>query len=130
VALDRADPDWRSSIHLVTGDVRDPATADAVAGLVPPGAPALVIEDSAHEYDTTTAALTHFSRFVLPGGFFVVEDGVVDVEELRLEQWPRGVLPAIRDWLATDAGGAFRVRRDLELYGLTCNPEGILQRVT
>jgi cephalosporin hydroxylase len=129
-ALDAVDPDWRSSIHLVGGDVCDPATAARVAEIVPPGASAMVIEDSAHVYETTSAALTHFSRFVQPGGYFVVEDGCVDVEQLRLEdQWPRGVLPALHDWLATDDGGEFKVRRDLELYGLTCNPEGFLQRV-
>jgi cephalosporin hydroxylase len=130
-ALDAADAEWRSSIQLVAGDVCDPATAQRVAEIVPPDAPALVTEDSAHRYDTTWAALTYFSRFVHPGGYFVVEDGCVDIEELRLEDtWPRGVLPALRDWLSSDAGQAFQVRRDYELYGLTCNPEGYLQRVT
>jgi hypothetical protein len=51
------------------------------------------------------------------------------VEELRLEDgWPRGVLPALHDWLATDQGRAFGARPDLELYGLTTNVEGYLQR--
>jgi cephalosporin hydroxylase len=88
-----------------------------------------VIEDSAHEYETTLAALTGFSDLVPPGGFFVVEDGCVDVEELRLSpDWPRGVLPALHDWLQTSAGQQFTVRRDLELYGVSCHPEGFLQR--
>jgi hypothetical protein len=40
-----------------------------------------------------------------PEGFFVVEDGCVDVEELRLSpDWPRGVLPAVHDFLAAPAG--------------------------
>jgi cephalosporin hydroxylase len=125
--LDRADPDWTSSITLVEADVRDAATADAVARLVDDGARCLVVEDSAHEYDTTMAALVGFARFVPPQGFFVVEDGCVDVEELRLDEaWPRGVLPAVHDWLKTEPG--FRVRRDLELYGVSCHPEGFLQR--
>lgn len=129
--LDAADQDWRSSIHLIGGDVCDPVTAQRVAEIVPPDAPALVVEDSAHLYNTTWAALTHFSPFVQLGGYFVVEDGSVDIEELRLDDgWPRGVLPALHDWLATETGQAFRVRRDFELYGLTCNPEGFLQRVS
>ena len=129
-ALDAADPQWRSSIHLVEGDVCDPATAERVAQIVPPGAAALVVEDSAHVYDTTRAALANFSRFVQPGGYFVVEDGCVDVEALRLHpDWPRGVLPALDEWLQTEPGQAFGVRRDLELYGLTCNPHGYLQRL-
>lgn len=128
--LDAADRDWRSSIHLIAGDVCDPMTAQRVAEIVPVDAPALVVEDSAHFYETTWAALTHFSRFVHPGGYFVVEDGSVDIEELRLyDTLPRGVLPALHDWLDTEAGQDFRVRRDFELYGLTCNPEGFLQRI-
>lgn len=130
-ALDAADPEWRSSIHLIAGDVRDPATAAHVADIVPAGTPTLVTEDSAHVYETTWAALANFSKFVQPGGFFVVEDGCVDIEELRPgDNWPRGVLPAVRDWLATEAGQAFRVRRDVEFYGLTTIPEGFLQRIT
>jgi hypothetical protein len=56
---------------------------------------------------------------VHPQGFFVVEDGYVDVEPMRLRQdWPRGVLPAIREWRATPEGRQFKIRRDLELYGV------------
>jgi cephalosporin hydroxylase len=125
--LDGADAGWADAITLVEGDVRDPATATTVAELVGESARCLVVEDSAHEYDTTTAALTGFARFVPPQGYFVVEDGCVDVEELRLDPaWPRGVLPAVHDWLTTEPG--FHVRRDLELYGVSCHPEGFLQR--
>jgi cephalosporin hydroxylase len=129
-ALESADPDWRSSIQVVAGDVCDPATARQVRDIVPPRTQVLVSEDSAHVYETTWSALTHFSPLVQPGGYFVVEDGCVDMEELRLEEgWPRGVLRALHDWLATEQGRAFRVRPDLELYGLTTNVEGYLQRV-
>jgi hypothetical protein len=62
-------------------------------------------------------------------GYFVVEDGSVDVEEMRLsESWPRGVLPALEAWLATSEGFEFTVRRDLERYGLSNHPHGFLQR--
>jgi cephalosporin hydroxylase len=89
-----------------------------------------VVEDSAHVYATTIAALHGFARFVEPGGWFVVEDGCVDVEELRVsDDWPRGVIPAIDDFLASPDGAGFRRRRDLELYGLTCHRDGYLQRV-
>ena len=128
--LARADPDYAAGIVLLQGDVRDPATADVVRRHVADDARCFVIEDSAHEYDTTKAALSHFAGFVPPGGFFVVEDGCVDVDEMRLtDDWPRGVLPALHDWLATTAGQQFSVRRDLELYGVSCHPEGFLQRL-
>ncbi|MGZ4200075.1 MAG: CmcI family methyltransferase [Thermoleophilia bacterium] len=127
--LAAVDPDYGREIRMVEGDVRDPGTVAAVREHVA-GRPAFVVEDSAHVYDTTQASLQAFSDLVPISGFFVVEDGCVDVEELRiLEDWPRGVLPALRDWLATDAGGRFVVRRDLELYGVSCHPSGFLQRV-
>lgn len=113
-------------ITLVEGDVCDPDLAAHVASLVE--GRCLVVEDSAHIYETTAAALRLYAQLVPPGGFMVVEDGCVDDERLRLDGWPRGVIPALEDWLGTDAGTEFTVRRDLELYGITCHPGGFLQR--
>jgi cephalosporin hydroxylase len=124
----RADPDL-DSIQFIGADVRDESLPDRVAALIPEGSRCLVVEDSAHEYDTTMAALVGFARFVPPGGFFVVEDGCVDIEAMRLRPtWPRGVLPAVDEWLMTSAGAEFSMRRDLEIYGITCHPRGFLQR--
>lgn len=39
--------------------------------------PWLVIEDSAHFYDTTFAILSYFDKFLTKGDYIVVEDGVV-----------------------------------------------------
>lgn len=126
-----ADPQYEETITFLEADVRDPALPERVARELPCGARCLVVEDSAHVYDTTYAALLGFSRFVPVGGYLVVEDGCVDIEEMRLnDSWPRGVLPAIADWLSTPDGEAFRVRRDLELYGMSCHPGGFLQRMS
>ncbi len=128
-SLSDADPQWEQTITIVESDVRDPELPERVAQLLAPGARALVVEDSAHEYETTMAALRGFARFVPAEGYFVVEDGCVDVDELRAEpSWPRGVRPAIEDWLASDEGSGFRVRRDLERYGVSCHIGGFLQR--
>ncbi|MGH2863948.1 MAG: CmcI family methyltransferase [Solirubrobacteraceae bacterium] len=126
--LDRADPSWEESISLVSADICDESLPARIAEDVAPGARCLVIEDSAHVYDTTFAALKGFSRFVHPGGYLIVEDGYVDVESMRVKGHPRGVLPAVSDWLASPAGMDFSMRRDLELYGVTCFPKGVLQR--
>jgi cephalosporin hydroxylase len=127
--LETADPRYAEEITLVEADILDPALPSRVEDLIPASARCLVIEDSAHVYDTTWAALAGFARFVPEGGFFVVEDGCIDVEEMRPdESWPRGVLPAVRDWLRTPEGEGFTARRDLELYGISCHPEGFLQR--
>jgi len=128
-ALSTADPDHGASIMLVEGDVRDPTLPTKVRDLVPAASRCLVVEDSAHTYETTWAALEGFAWLVPYKGYFVVEDGCVDVEEMRLsESWPRGVLPALKAWLATSEGSDFTVRRDLERYGLSCHPHGFLQR--
>jgi cephalosporin hydroxylase len=125
----RVDPDFASTIELIEADVCDPELPMRVAEHIPPGASCLVIEDSAHIYDTTMAALKGFSRFVPPGGFFVVEDGYVDIEECRTSPvLPRGVLPALRDWLQTPEGRRFAVHRDLEIYGMSSHPSGFLVR--
>ena len=125
------DPDFEREITLLDADVIDPGLPERVAAMLPAEASCLVVEDSRHVYRTTMAALEGFARFVSPGGFFVVEDGCVDVEEMRLgPEWPRGVLPAIRDWLMTDAGSEFECMRSMELYGITCHPEGFLRRRT
>ena len=127
-SLPAADPRWNEHIQLVTGDIRDPELVARVKQLVPAEARCFVVEDSAHEPDTTRAALDAFAELVPEGGYFVVEDGVVDVEELRLDGWPRGVLPALDEWLATPAGSGFVRRRDLERYGVTSHPGGFLER--
>jgi len=119
-----------AGISFVTGDITDPALPGRVAALVRPDARCLVVEDTLHAYRTTRAALDGFARFVPPGGYFVVEDGIVDVPELRPDKdLGTGVLPAVADFLGTAAGAAFTVRRDLECYGLTCFPGGFLQHV-
>jgi len=124
------DPAYEETITLLAGDVTDPDMPGEVEALLPADARCLVVEDSAHVFRTTMAALRGFARFVPPQGFFVVEDGSVDYGEMRLRaDWPRGVLPAVRSWLKTAEGRKFRVRRDLEIYGITSHPEGFLQRV-
>jgi cephalosporin hydroxylase len=128
--LREVDSRYEDQIELVEGDVQSPATAAAVRERVAGRDRRFVIEDSAHVYATTRAALEEFAGLVPVGGFMVVEDGCVDIEELRIsDAWPRGVLPALDDWLTSAAGRDFEVRRDLELYGVSCHPRGFLQRV-
>jgi cephalosporin hydroxylase len=128
-AIQGVDPGYAETIALVDGDIRDPATRERIAAEVPAGSRCLVIEDSAHTYEATMAALTQLAGFVPRGGFFVVEDGCVDVPQLRIDpEWPQGVIPAVEEWLASDDGREFTVRRDLELYGVSCHPSGFLQR--
>ncbi len=135
--LDRADPGWREQITLIEGDLREQHTIERIEAAVDPLARCLVVEDAAHTGEVTTAALRALAHLVPRGGFFVVEDGHVDVERLHPDGPPRirqlgvrsgGVLSAIDAWLESDSGSEFERRRDLELYGTTTNPGGYLQR--
>jgi len=128
-ALDGVDPRWRERILLIEADITDPALPALVESRLEGRTNCFVIEDSAHVYDTTAAALRGFTHLVPPGGYVVVEDGVVDVEELRMrEDWPRGVHRAIDDFMAGPSGRDFIRRPDLERYGITSHPGGYLQR--
>jgi cephalosporin hydroxylase len=128
-SLGAVDAGFEEEITLLDGDVLDPGLPDRVGAHVPDGARCLVIEDSAHTGEATAAVLNGFPRFVGPGGFLVVEDTCVDVEEMRVfDYWPRGSLAAIDEWLASADGEEFVRRDDLELYGMTCHPGGFLQR--
>jgi cephalosporin hydroxylase len=128
--LAAVDPDYEQTIKLLEGDVQDASIALAAQGELPEGSRCLVVDDSAHTYETTSAALRYFAGLVPVGGYFVVEDGAVDIQEMRLyDTWPHGVLPAIDEWLASEPGSAFVQRRDSEHYVMTAHPRGYLQRV-
>ena len=120
--LDHADRTWSEHIYLISDDVRSDSLLDRVARSLPSTARCFVVEDSAHTYATTMAALTAFAPFVSPGGFFVVEDGCVDIKQMRVETMRLGnrvwapfdasvgrmaSLPAVSAWLASPAGQSF-----------------------
>ena len=137
--LDRADAAWREQITLIEGDLREPALVKQIDAAVDPLGRCLVIEDAAHTGEVTRAALEALAHLVPKGGFFVVEDGHVDIERLHPEGPPKirqlgiqsgGVQPAITEWLTTPEGREFELRTDLELYGITSHPGGYLQRRT
>jgi cephalosporin hydroxylase len=125
VAVDVApNPGLPTDVVYVQGDVRDPDLPARVAAHLPKGARPFVVEDTAHTFETTTAALEGFSGLVPDGGYFVVEDGVVDVEALRIfDDWPRGVRQALDEWLARNP----RFSRVPAPYLVTCHPGGFLR---
>jgi cephalosporin hydroxylase len=127
-AVESVDPS-SEGLTLLQGDVTDARLPELVASHLPEQSRCMVVDDSAHTYATTSAALRGFAGFVSRGCFFVVEDGCVDVEGMRVDpNWPRGVIPAIEDFLSSPPGRGFTHRRELELYGITCHVRGYLQR--
>src|SRR5262249_1233568 len=118
VAIDVApNPGLPKDVTYVQGDVRDSALPDRVAERLPTGDRPFIVEDTAHNDETTMAALQGFSVLVPDGGYFVIEDGVVDIDDLRIsDDWPRGVEEAIEEWLAHNP----RFARVQAPYIVTC----------
>lgn len=130
--LERVDPSYEETIKLVECDVCDPTVVDKVGRHLPANPRVLVIDDSAHMYETTMATLRHFSSLVPVSGYLLVEDGHRDLPGMLPSEVPgraHGVIQAISDWLATDGAGRFVQRREQERYVVTSNPRGWLQRV-
>src|SRR4029077_5848104 len=81
---------------------------------------ALVIEDSSHTFDNTLAVLRAFSPLVKPGGYFVVEDGILNH---GLDAGPGyGVYEAIEAFVRENP--SFVIDRDRESFVITWNPTG------
>jgi cephalosporin hydroxylase len=130
--LARVDPDYAETIRLVESDVRDPEVVEKVNQHLPPNARVLLIDDSAHRYDTTLATLRSFSSVVPLKGYVLIEDGHRDLPGMLPAEIPghaHGVVQAIAEWLASDGAGRFVQRREQERYIVTSNPGGWLQRI-
>ncbi len=130
-AIEMLGPTAGEGIVLLEGDLRDSELSRRIAALITDDATVLVVEDAQHDDVTTLACLRAFAPMVSPGGFYMVEDTCVDVEPLRYEKtWPRGCGLALERWLAEDPLGSRFVRRpDLQPYGFTCHPGGLIQRL-
>ena len=131
-SLDQLLPEASAGLALIEGDIRDPGIVAQVIAQVPERAEVFVIEDAQHDAETTQAALDELAPLISGGGYYMVEDTCVDVEALRANpDWPRGCGLALDRWLTSDPlGRRFRRRPDLQPYGLTCHPGGLLQRLT
>ncbi|MFP4076344.1 MAG: hypothetical protein ACLFTD_07645 [Halochromatium sp.] len=62
-------------IRFLQGDVQDLAPVFAEQGLMDAPHPWLVTEDSAHHYQTCSAALRQLADWMQPGDLLVMEDG-------------------------------------------------------
>jgi cephalosporin hydroxylase len=114
-------------ISLVTGDSIAPETLARVESLVG-SRRGLVIDDSDHGRERTLATLRAYGKFVSVGGYFIVEDTVIDLfragDGLGNLDGPMG---AVEQFVGEDP--RFCVDLDREYFILTYNPHGYLKRV-
>jgi cephalosporin hydroxylase len=93
--------------------------------------PWLVVEDSAHTYQSCMSTLQFFNEVLRPNEVLVVEDGVLDDLGMS-EQYEGGPNRAIAEFLA-DAKCRFEVMTSYcDLYGVnaTYNPNGFLKKIS
>lgn len=105
------------------GDVLTPATMQSLAR------PLLVVEDSNHLAGTTFAVLEFFDRWLQPGEYIVIEDGILTAMRAG-EAYDGGPLRAIHEFLSR-SGGRYEIDRTLcDYYGrnVTWNVDGYLRR--
>ena len=93
--------------------------------------PMLVIEDSAHTYETTRAVLDFFHSYTVQGDYLVAEDGVVRfMHEKMYQAFDDGPLRAVTAFLR-EHRGEYSIDRELcDFFGtnVTWNPNGYLRR--
>lgn len=92
--------------------------------------PMLVIEDADHVRGTTLGALRFFDKWLRPGEYLIVEDGIVTDMGIA-GQFDGGPLRALEQFLA-ERPGAYEIDRFYcNLFGqnLTWNVNGYLKRV-
>lgn len=94
--------------------------------------PLLVIEDTAHRYETTIAALRFFAPHLAPGEYILIEDGIVnDLAPIGYEEFMDGPNRAIFSFLK-ETGGRYAIDTDYcDYFGhnFTYNTNGYLRRV-
>jgi cephalosporin hydroxylase len=132
VSIDRVPPTAFTDprVAFLAGDAArlgDTLTADLLAALPHPW---LVVEDSAHTYDVTLAALRFFADATAAGDVVIIEDGVLDDLGMS-EAYAGGPNRALAEFLDATPG-VFRVLTQYcDMFGVnaTYNPNGYLLRL-
>lgn len=110
-------------VRLIDGDACE--VFPRVAATVGNGRTVLVIEDSSHTYDNTLAVLRTYSPLVCSGGYFIIEDGIINH---GIDGGPNpGPYEAIETFVQEN--GDFEIDRSRESFLITWNPKGYLRRI-
>lgn len=110
ISVDIAPPDLElPGVSFHQGDAGDPGGTFPTDAIRDAPHPWLVIEDSAHLYQTTAATLDYLDRLMQPGDRIVVEDGVVaDLEARTYREYEDGPNRAVAEFLGR-TGQRYRI---------------------
>lgn len=94
--------------------------------------PLLVVEDSAHDRKTSTAALEYFEPLMRPGEYIVIEDGIVDHLPAVERLFNGGPSAAIVAFLEKHGGNWMIDRQLCDFFGynVTWNTNGFLLKLS
>jgi cephalosporin hydroxylase len=119
-------------IELVEGSSVEPETVRKVGEKIRGSKNALVILDSDHSFRHVLAEMEIYSRFVSPGGYMVVMDGIQEMLSDTPSAKPGwendNPLRAIRKFL--DEHGNWEIDPYYNRIPITCNPQGFLRRLS
>lgn len=130
IDLERPEGVSHPSVRFLRGDAQrlgDVLTPDVMQSLA---RPLLVVEDSSHLAGTTAAVLDFFDRWLQPGEYIVIEDGILTAMRVA-DAYDGGPLRAVHEFLAR-SGGRYEIDRTLcDHYGrnVTWNVDGYLRRI-
>lgn len=118
------------SVEFLRGDAHrlGDVLTEAVMRSLP--RPLLVVEDSSHLAATTASVLEFFDRWLVPGEYMVIEDGILTAMRVA-DSYGGGPLRAIHEFLAKTSGRYEIDRTFCDYFGrnVTWNVDGYLRRI-
>jgi cephalosporin hydroxylase len=118
------------SVTFLEGDAHNLEAALPASLMEAIARPLLVVEDSSHFAGTTRSVLEFFDRWLRPGEYIVVEDGIITAMRAAAA-YDGGPLRAINEFMAGQ-NGRYEIDRALcDYFGtnVTWNVDGYLRRV-
>ena len=114
-------------LGFVPGSSVDPIIVDHVQDQIRPGEKVMVILDSDHSKAHVLKELELYSPFVTYGNYLIVEDTNINGHPVRSSYGP-GPMEALEEWFRKQH--KFAIDKRCEKFGITCNPNGYLRRMS
>lgn len=116
------------NVKFLVGDIHHLDDSELPSLLENLRRPLMVIEDGPHSFDGSLAALEFFDKYLIPGEYIIIEDGIVN--DLELQKYENGPNRAIASFLESRPG-KYTIDYDLcDFFGpnVTWNTNGYLKK--
>lgn len=88
----------------------------------------MIVEDSAHDFDTTSEILKLYAPLVSLDCYFIVEDTIINQGLHRPTYGEHSAFDAVQTFVENESD-QFEIDKSCERYGLSWNPSGYLKRI-